>query len=68
MLFITGVLGFYGFALGIIFLLIHLVTLESFGTPYFSPVAPFDGKQIKDLIIRYPFWIKNGQNKKEDVR
>ncbi|WP_282137292.1 spore germination protein [Rossellomorea aquimaris] len=68
MLFITGVLGFYGFALGIIFLLIHLVTLESFGTPYFSPVAPFDGKRIKDLIIRYPFWMKNGQNKKEDAR
>jgi len=66
MLFITGFLGFYGFALGIIYLLIHLVSLESFGTPYLSPVAPFDGKRIKDLIIRYPFWIKKGQNKKEN--
>ncbi|WP_078382090.1 spore germination protein [Sutcliffiella halmapala] len=68
MLFITGALGFYGFAFGIIILLIHLVTLESFGTPYFSPVAPFDGKRIKDRIIRYPFWIKNGQNKKESIK
>jgi spore germination protein KA len=64
LLFITGWLGFIGFTFGIIFLLIHLVMLESFGTPYLSPVAPFDGKRIKDIIIRYPFWIKSGRNKK----
>ncbi|MBM7563890.1 spore germination protein [Paenibacillus sacheonensis] len=63
-LFITGFLGFVGFAYGIIFLLIHLVMLESFGTPFFRPVAPFDGRRIKDIFIRYPFWIKNGRNKK----
>lgn len=68
MLFITGALGFFGFACGIIYLLIHLVTLESFGTPYLSPVAPFDHKRIKDAIIRYPFWIKKAQNKKESIR
>lgn len=64
LLFVAGMLGFVGFAYGIIFLLIHLVMLESFGTPYLSPVAPFDGKRIKDLFIRYPFWMKNGRNKK----
>ncbi|SDX50578.1 spore germination protein [Paenibacillus sp. CF384] len=64
MLFISGALGFVGFAFGIIFLLIHMVMLESFGTPYLSPVAPFDRKRIRDLIIRYPFWMKNGRNKK----
>ncbi|MCM3704650.1 MULTISPECIES: spore germination protein [Cytobacillus] len=67
MLFITGALGFFGFAFGIIILLIHLVTLESFGTPYFSPVAPFDGKKIKNLVIRSPLWSKNRQ-KKESVK
>jgi spore germination protein len=64
MLIIAGFLGFVGFAFGIIFLLIHMVMLESFGTPFLSPVAPFNGKRIKDMIIRYPFWLKNGQNKK----
>ncbi|MBD2872088.1 spore germination protein [Paenibacillus arenilitoris] len=64
LLFITGVLGFVGFAFGMIFLLIHLVMQESFGTPFLSPVAPFDGKRIKDLFIRYPFWSKNGRTKK----
>ncbi|PAE23848.1 spore germination protein [Bacillus sp. 7894-2] len=67
MLFTTGALGFFGFAFGMIILLIHLVTLESFGTPYFSPVAPFDGKRIKNLVIRPPLWGKNRQ-KKESVK
>ncbi|CAG7610339.1 Spore germination protein A1 [Paenibacillus solanacearum] len=68
MLFISGILGFVGFAFGLIFLLIHLVTLESFGTPYLSPVAPFDGKRIKDMMIRYPYWIKKGRNRKGGSR
>ncbi|REE67603.1 spore germination protein KA [Paenibacillus taihuensis] len=64
LLLISSLLGFVGFTFGIIFLLINLVMLESFGTPYMSPVAPFDGTRIKDMIIRYPFWMKNGRNKK----
>jgi Bacillus/Clostridium GerA spore germination protein. len=65
---ITGLLGFVGFAYGIIFLMIHMVMLESFGTPYLYPLAPFDGKRIKDIIIRYPFWVLNGRNKKGKQR
>jgi len=64
LLFITSLLGFVGFAFGILFMMVHLVMLESFGTPYLSPVAPFDGKRIKDMIIRYPFWGKKGRLKK----
>ncbi|WP_337912657.1 spore germination protein [Cohnella zeiphila] len=63
LLIVSGLLGFVGFTFGIIFLLIHLVMLESFGTPYLSPVAPFDGKRIKDVVIRYPFWAKKGKSK-----
>ncbi|WP_397334315.1 spore germination protein [Paenibacillus glycanilyticus] len=64
LLFITGLLGFVGFAFGIIFLMIHMVMLESFGRPFMYPIAPFDGKRIKDILIRYPIWIQNGRNKK----
>lgn len=63
-LFVSGLLGFVGFAFGIIFLLIHLVSLESFGTPYMSPVAPFDRKGMRDLFIRFPFWSKSDRSKK----
>ncbi|MFC4812334.1 spore germination protein [Paenibacillus sp. GCM10023250] len=64
MLIFAGWLGFVGFGFGIIFLLLHLVMLESFGTPFFSPVAPFDGPRIKNLLVRYPFWAKSGQSRK----
>ncbi|MDF2836067.1 MAG: spore germination protein [Paenibacillus sp.] len=64
MLLVSGLLGFVGFAFGMIFLLIHLVMLDSFGTPFLSPVAPFDGQRIKDVLIRSPFWAKAGSRKK----
>ncbi|MFD0669998.1 spore germination protein [Cohnella sp. GCM10027633] len=64
MLFASGFLGFVGFAFGLIFLLIHLVMLESFGTPFLSPVAPLDRRRIKDWIVRYPFRAKGGPRKK----
>nr|WP_216855643.1 spore germination protein [Paenibacillus qinlingensis] len=47
-----GVLGLYGIAIGIIFILIHLVTLKSFGMPYLKPVAPISSNFWKDTLIR----------------
>lgn len=38
----TGFLGFYGLVLFSCVLLIHLVSIESFGVPYFAPFAPFN--------------------------
>jgi spore germination protein len=61
---ISGLIGVDGIAFGMIFLLIHLVTLESFGTPYLSPVAPLDVNRLRDVVIRYPFWSKKSRSKK----
>ena len=36
---LAAALGFYGFLLGILVLLIHLAQLESFGIPYLMPVV-----------------------------
>ncbi|RED56611.1 spore germination protein [Cohnella lupini] len=47
-----GCLGLYGVAIGIMFILIHLVTLKSFGTPYLKPIAPIGPKFWKDTLIR----------------
>ncbi|WP_235549437.1 spore germination protein [Paenibacillus sp. Root444D2] len=52
MLIAGGLLGIYGVAMGIVFILIHLVTLNSFGVPYLKPIAPFTRKQWKDTLIR----------------
>jgi hypothetical protein len=58
--FVFGFLGFisglYGIMLGMLMLLIHIVSLRSFGAPYFSPLAPFRIQDLKDLFIRAPWW------------
>ncbi|WP_093795721.1 spore germination protein [Sporomusa acidovorans] len=58
--FIFGFLGFisglYGMMLGMLVLLIHIISLRSFGVPYFSPFAPFKLQDMKDTMIRLPWW------------
>lgn len=48
--------GFIGMAFTFMILLTHLCKLESFGTPYFAPLAPFHLKGLKDSIMRAPVW------------
>ncbi|SFJ70636.1 spore germination protein KA [Paenibacillus sp. UNC496MF] len=47
-----GFLGLYGVAIGIMFIMIHLVTLKSFGMPYLKPVAPIGKNLWKDSLMR----------------
>lgn len=49
-------LGLYGILLGILVLLIHLTSLKSFGVPYVSPLAPLRISDLKDVILRFPWW------------
>ncbi len=56
MLILAGIFGFYGITLGFITMTIHLVTLRSFGIPYFTPVAPQIPRDLKDVLIRSPRW------------
>lgn len=52
--------GLFGILYGTIFLLIHLVSLRSFGSPYFSPISPRDNSElVKDVILRAPLWTLN---------
>ncbi|HET7657273.1 MAG TPA: spore germination protein [Bacillales bacterium] len=51
--------GFVGIVFALIFILIHLCRLESYGTPYFAPVAPFKLKDLKDTFVRLPIWMMN---------
>lgn len=52
LLILGGFLGLYGVAIGIMFIMIHLVTLKSFGTPYLNPIAPIGPNFWKDTLIR----------------
>lgn len=52
LLLLGGFLGLFGVAMGVVFILIHLVTLKSFGMPYLKPAAPLKASMVKDALIR----------------
>ena len=53
---LAGMFGAFGIIIGLLALLIHLASLRSFGTPYLAPVVPFFGSDLKDVIVRAPWW------------
>jgi spore germination protein KA len=54
LLMLSGIFGLYGLAIGIIAILIHLIQLSPFGTPYLTPVAPEMARRLKGVLIRRP--------------
>lgn len=53
-LFLGGFLGLYGIACGMAIMIVHLVSLRSFGVPYMYPIAPYDKEGMKDFIFMRP--------------
>jgi len=56
MMIIASLFGIVGIVIGFMTLIAHLVTLESLGTPYGSPLAPVRFADWKDTFIRLPIW------------
>lgn len=57
LLILGGFGGMVGLTCGLIFLVIHLLSLHSFGVPYFSPLGPLKPKGLmQDTFIRVPLW------------
>ncbi|MGE5597875.1 MAG: spore germination protein [Bacteroidota bacterium] len=52
----AGFYGFFGLALGAVLLLWHLGNQRSFGRPYLSPFVPLRAGELKDSLVRLPFW------------
>lgn len=52
----TFFLGLYGYFLGVIGLVIHLMSLRSFGVQYMLGVGSIRPQDIKDTAIRAPWW------------
>jgi len=58
-LFLSSILGLYGFILGIMLVLVHLAALKSFGIPYLSPfVASHLEKNhpLSDSLLKFPIF------------
>ncbi|WP_240545833.1 spore germination protein [Paenibacillus artemisiicola] len=54
LLILSGTFGLFGLGVGIFAIVIHLVQLSPFGTPYLSPVTPLRAHKLKDTLMRWP--------------
>ena len=54
---LAGFLGAFGITIGLLIVLVHMVSLRSFGVPFSSPIAPMDLRDIvQDVVVRLPRW------------
>ncbi len=54
-----SIMGLLGIQFGFIALVIHMVSLRSFGYPYFAPFGPFIWSDMKDSIFRSFWWAQD---------
>lgn len=55
-MFLAASLGLFGVMAVLLMILIHLCALRSFGVPYLSPIAPLTVRDLKDVLVRVPWW------------
>jgi spore germination protein KA len=55
MILLAAMMGFFGMAVGVFLLLLHVASLQTFGVPYLSPVGPYR-PGAPDLILRGPLY------------
>ncbi|TCP59130.1 spore germination protein [Tumebacillus sp. BK434] len=53
---LAAMFGMIGIVVGIMIIAGHLLSLESLGLPYGSPIAPLRLRDWKDTIVRFPLW------------
>jgi spore germination protein KA len=56
LLVLGGLGGMVGLTCGIIFIIMHLLSLRSFGVPYLAPIGPLKPNELVDTFIRMPLW------------
>jgi len=56
LLILASFLGLYGYIFGVMGLVLHLMSIRSFGVPYMTNVPSFSNQDIKDTVIRAPWW------------
>jgi spore germination protein KA len=53
---LSGILGLLGVMIGITAIVAHLCTLQSFGVSYLNSTASLKIQNLKDVLIRAPWW------------
>lgn len=59
MMILGGTFGIFGIMAGLMVLLTHLSGLRSFGVPYLTPISPLVPGNLKDVLMRAPWWAMN---------
>ncbi|MBU3113952.1 spore germination protein [Clostridium lacusfryxellense] len=55
-LLLSSFIGLYGYIFGVMGIVLHMMSIRSFGIPYMSNVPSFSTEDVKDTIIRAPWW------------
>lgn len=64
----AGFLGLFGIMIALLIMLIHMSTLNSFGLPYLSPLAPFNLGEMSDIIVRRPWFMNTMRPKMKGMK
>jgi len=56
LLLLSSFLGLYGYIIGVMCLVLHMMSIRSFGVPYMTNMPSFSTQDIKDTVIRAPWW------------
>lgn len=76
-LILSSFLGLYGYIFGVMGLVLHMMSIRSFGIPYMINIPSFSAQDVKDTVIRAPWWnmylrpklfTKNTKRIKKDER
>lgn len=68
---LAGFMGLFGILCGVFMLVLHLVSLRSFGVPYLSPIGPYIREDLKDSIFRLTWPLlrtRPKQNRTQNLR
>jgi len=68
---LSATFGIMGYLAGIIVILLHLLSLRSFGEPFLAPVVPIDKSGFKNIFTRIPWWAmkeRPGYSRPKDIR
>lgn len=52
LLFLGAIFGIFGLLVGMLVILIHLCSIESFGIPYLMPISPISKRGLDDAVVR----------------
>ncbi|WP_246070694.1 spore germination protein [Paenibacillus kobensis] len=53
----SGLFGLLGFATVFFALLLHALSIRSFGESYLAPASPFSRTAQRDMVLRLPMWM-----------